>query len=366
MTTVVSYISGHGFGHASRVTEVLNALRVERPDVAIAIRTPVERWFFEFNLRGQFTYTNRRLDVGTVQWDSLSVDPEASLRAYAEIAANKESLIAAEVAALSTIGPTLVFADIPALAFDVAAGLGVPGVAMTNFSWDWIYTDYVRDFPAYAPLVAELRASYGRAMLLLRLPLHGDLGAFPRIRDIPFVARKATVAPIDVRRRLGLPEDAPTVLLSFGGIGVTLHTRPSAPSGVRFIAYRPPSNRPLPPWCQEISSAAMESAGIRYEDLVSAADAVMTKPGYGIVAECIANGTPMIYTPRGRFSEYQCLVTGIEAHVPHAVISNQDLYAGRWLNALETVFAKERRQSNVDTDGARAATAVLLGLLDGQ
>ena len=38
-------------------------------------------------------------------------------------------------------------------------------------------------------------------------------------------------------------------------------------------------------------------AGLRYEDLVQAVDVVFTKPGYGIISECIANDTA-IAVPR--------------------------------------------------------------------
>jgi hypothetical protein len=102
---------------------------------------------------------------------------------------------------------------------------------------------------------------------------------------------------------------------------------------------------------------------VRYEDLVAASDAVMTKPGYGIVSDCIANGTPIVYTSRGRFAEYPCLVAGIEAHLPNAFISNDDLRAGRWLPALERVLAQQRRQPDVDTSGASVAAGLLLSLL---
>ena len=98
---------------------------------------------------------------------------------------------------------------------------------------------------------------------------------------------------------------------------------------------------------------------MRYEDLVGACDAVMTKPGYGIVAECIANGTPLIYTSRGRFAEYACLVAGIQAHLTHAFISNDDLLAGRWAAALESVLEAPRRTPSVRIDGAEVAAAVL-------
>jgi hypothetical protein len=104
---------------------------------------------------------------------------------------------------------------------------------------------------------------------------------------------------------------------------------------------------------------------VRYEDLLGACDAVMTKPGYGTVAECIANDTPMVYTSRGRFVEYPCLVKGIEAHLPNAFISHEDLYAGRWGAALEAVLGQRRPHARPDVTGAAAAAQALLDALSG-
>jgi UDP:flavonoid glycosyltransferase YjiC (YdhE family) len=356
---IACYVSGHGFGHAARVCEVLRALRVRRPDIGYVIRSPLARWFFEFSLGVAVEHGHCQLDVGVVQRDSLSIDLDATRRAYAAIDADAQRLIDAEVAALSAHRPSLVFADIPALAFEVARCLGIPGVAMTNFSWDWIYADYARDLPAFAPLVEHLHAAYARAALLLRLPLHGDLSAFPRIRDVPLVARRATVAPRDVRARIGLPQGDRLVLLSFGGIGVALAGVPSL-RGVTFLATGGAAvGGAAPSGCRSVTHAEMTAAGVRYEDLVGVCDAVMSKPGYGIVAECIANGTPIVYTARGRFAEYACLVAGIEAHLPNAFISNEDLYAGRWAAALEQVFAHGRREPAIEINGADVAAQAL-------
>jgi L-arabinokinase len=360
---ILCYVSGHGFGHAARVCEVLRALRARRPDVTAVIRTPLARWFFEFNLGRDIEHAHCQLDVGAVQADSLSTDLQATRDAYAALDADAGRLVAAEVAAAAPHRPALVFADIPALACDVAARLGVPAVAMTNFSWDWIYADYVHELPSFAPLVERLRASYGRAALLLRLPLHGDLSAFARIRDIPLVARRATVAAREVRARLALPPADRLVLLSFGGIGLALPSVARLP-GVTFVAAGgAASGNSETPGCIPITHAQMTAAGVRYEDLVGACDAVMTKPGYGIVAECIANRTPLVYTARGRFAEYDCLVAGIEAHLPNAFISNQDLRAGYWAAALEAVFAQPRRAATMRTDGAEVAAEVLAAML---
>jgi hypothetical protein len=365
VSTLVCYVSGHGFGHAVRVMEVITALWARRPDLHVVIHTPAPRWIFEFNLRRPFTLDVSRLDVGAVQADSLSIDIEATLRAYAEIVTHSPALVAAEVAAIAPLRPAMILSDIPALAFDIAARLDVPGIAMTNFSWDWIYADYVQDFPGYAHLVDDLRSSYTQATLLLRLPLHGDLSAFPRVRDIPLVARKATRQPDDVRRILGFPRDQPVVLLSFGGIGITLRTPPTAPPGVTFIVTESGvQGGAPPPGCRLISTAELTAAEVRHEDLVATCDAVMTKPGYGIVAECIANTTPIVYTSRGRFAEYACLVAGIEAYLPHAFISNDDLYAGCWRSALAAVLTQPKRETKIDISGAAVAADVLLDLLE--
>ena len=52
----------------------------------------------------------------------------------------------------------------------------------------------------------------------------------------------------------------------------------------------------------------MYDNGLRYEDLVQAADVVVTKPGYGIISEAIANDAALLYTSRGHFVEYDVLV----------------------------------------------------------
>ena len=152
------------------------------------------------------------------------------------------------------------------------------------------------------------------------------------------------------------------MLLSFGGLGLELANAPRI-AGVTFVATggaaRAATRRRLCP----LTHAEMTAAGVRYEDLVGACDAVVTKPGYGIVAECIANATPLVYTARGRFAEYPCLVEGIEAHLPNAFISNADLQSGRLAPALASVFAQPRREATIAIDGGQVAADLLTALL---
>ena len=275
-----------------------------------------------------------RLDVGAVQRDSLSLDPEATLRAYAATggrhgAADRRGGRGARAAASHT-------------GVCRHPGAGVrhrPSARCAGRGDDQLLVGL--DLCRLRARFSGLPAAGRRAARLVRA---GDPVAAPalprRLERVPahpghsIGGATRRLDRRDTRRRLGLPPHDRLVLLSFGGIGIELAGAPTAPRGVTFVATQSATDgAPLPPRCRFISNADLAAHGVRYEDLVAAADVVMTKPGYGIVADCIANGTAMIYTSRGRFAEYDCLVRGIEAHLPHAFISNEDLYAGRWTGA---------------------------------
>jgi L-arabinokinase len=170
--------------------------------------------------------------------------------------------------------------------------------------------------------------------------MHGGFDTFQtRVVDTPFVARHATHAPAETRVRLGLPLDRKLALPSFGGYGV---------DGVDLDSLDLD-----PSWhLVRVPDAAIYDAGLRYEDLVKAVDVVVTKPGYGIISECLANGTALVYTSRGRFAEYPVLVREMPRYVRCAFLSNESLFAGRWRGALDVAVAAPPPPLRPRTDGA--------------
>ena len=74
----------------------------------------------------------------------------------------------------------------------------------------------------------------------------------------------------------------------------------------------------------------MYARGFLYEDIVHAMDVVISKPGYGIIAECVANQTALLYTSRGEFAEYDVLVAGLPRYLRAAFIDHGALFAGDW------------------------------------
>ena len=113
-----------------------------------------------------------------------------------------------------------------------------------------------------------------------------------------------------------------------------------------------------------IPDEAVYDAGVRYEDLVAAADAVVTKPGYGIVSEAIANDTAILYTSRGHFPEYDVIVRELPKYTRSAFLDNNDLFAGKWETALDKLLAQPKPKKKPDTTGAAVAADVLLKTLN--
>ena len=350
---LVAYVSGHGFGHSTRTIETLRALHDLQPDLRVDIRTTAPRELYAEALPFEFKHTPIALDVGVVQADSLTVDPVASLRSYAAIAAAKGVLVDREVRALDGARPSLVIGDIPAIAFDIAAELQVPSVAIANFSWDWIYEDYVGELPDFADVIGDLRQSYGRADLLMRLPMTCPMPAFRKCLDVPLVARRSGRDSTAIRDVLGIPKAAQVILLSFGGMGLELAALPEAVGDRLYVLTDSVRADSLPAGYMSFPNSRLFALGVRYEDLVAAVDVVMTKPGYGVVSECHANRSALVYTSRGRFAEYDVLVEYVEKHLACAFLSNEKLRAGQWDEAIDRALARSWPDETVAIDGAQ-------------
>ena len=328
--TLVSYISGHGFGHASRSIELLNALAARAPHLRIVVRSMVAPWLFARTANPRIELERVACDTGAVQIDSLRINEEETVRQAARFMADLPELTTFEAEALRAVGADLVLADIPALGIAAAHAAGLRAVALGNFTWDWIYAAY----PGGADVARRVGDAYATADLALRLPLWGGFETFTRIEDLPFIARRSRRDPVEVRQAFGLPVDQRLALVSFGGYGVEgldidtlsrlegygIVMSGATPMGALTLQDVGRLGSLIP-----VDEPAMYARGYRYEDIVRAVDVVVTKPGYGIIAECAANDSAILYTSRGHFAEYDVLVAGMPRYLRAAYIGHDDL-----------------------------------------
>jgi hypothetical protein len=129
------------------------------------------------------------------------------------------------------------------------------------------------------------------------------------------------------------------VLLSFGGMGLPGFASEVLEPLAEFRFVIPEPDARAPGNVAAVTGERLEGTGLRYVDLIGAADVVVTKPGYGIVSDAIGAGTRLVYTDRGDFPEYPILVREMARSLPCAYVSHQDLLAGRLEAPLRTVLA---------------------------
>ena len=362
---IVAYVSGHGYGHATRVGEVLRTVRALEPRMPLTVVTSGPERLYRRAVPGPLEVRHLECDVGLVQKDALAMDEPATVDRWRAFVAGDGQRIAAEARWLRRAGARVVLGDIPPLAFAAAAEAGVPSVGLSNFSWDWIYRYMSSRFAGLAEAADWAAVSYRRCGLLLQLPFAGDLSAFPKREEIPLVARKPSLSRDEARKRLDLP-DGRLALISFGGLGL-----PRFDPGVLaqiegwdFLltgidragaanATEGPAN------ATGIDLGRLGALGLSYIDLVGAVDVCVTKPGYGIVSDAIAARTRMAYTERGDFPEYPILVEEMARWLPSRHVSNADLLAGRLGPVLDEVLAAPFPEPPDMSGGDRAARRLL-------
>jgi hypothetical protein len=368
--TIVFYVSGHGFGHASRQVEVINALGANASDTRIILRTAVSPSLLRRTLRVDCELRPGPCDSGIVQTTSITHDDARTVEEAVAFYRDWTTRIDREASALAGDRPAAIVGDIPPLAFEVARTLAVPSVAIGNFSWDWIYETHP-GFDAAADVLSLIRTAYRHATLALRLPLSGGFEWFGNVRPVPFIARRPTRSRADTRRHFGLETSRRVALLSFGGYGLPgldLSRLDCLPDWTVVTTDRvsgTPAQTGESRGVVRLDERAFENGPCRYEDLVAASDVVMTKPGYGIIADCIAARTAMVYTSRGSFREYDVLVSALPRYLRAAFISPAHLVAGRWREALEAASALDPPPERPAVNGATVAAQLVLDVSRG-
>lgn len=366
------YISGHGFGHASRQIEVMRALCERRLDLRLVVRTSAPRWLFDLTLGQPVEVHDVEADTGVVQIDSLRLDVTQSVERAWMFHRDLDRRADVEARVLEASGALLVVGDIPPIAFAAAARVGLPAVAVANFTWDWIYEGYPEQLANAPGLLTAIRNAYSSAAVAWRLPLSGGFTTCPSVIDVPFIARRSCRDPESVRHALGLPTDRPLALVSFGRYGLNGLDWDAVGRLPRYGIVRTDDpettstardGQSAAKTIFRLDEAGVYASGLRYEDLVAAVDVVVTKPGYGIIAECIANDTAILYTTRGHFPEYDVLVAQMPRFTRYAFIDQNDLRAGRWAEHLDKLLAQAAPPERPATTGADIIADGMAGYL---
>ncbi|HAL92025.1 MAG TPA: hypothetical protein DCM68_03260 [Verrucomicrobia bacterium] len=357
---IAYYVTAHGYGHGVRSCDILGALLAAHPGTKITVTTDLPETFLRSRLPasdGRLVIRPGAFDVGMVQKDSIRVDVGATLDEALELMAERDQLIDYEAEMLRGESADLVVADIPSIPIEAAAEAGIPAVAVGNFSWDWIYAPFATRDPRWRPVIRMFEDGYRKAKLLLKLPFSPAMSIFPKHADISLLAKPGRVRREELAAMTGADPAKRWVLLSF----TTLDWDGAALGEVEnlddfeFFTVKPLA------WPGKKNIHAVDRMAIGFSDVLASADLVVTKPGYGVLSDCVANAKPIVYAEREDFIEYPLLERELKRYLKNVHIPAADLYAGRLGAALAAVEGAPAPQEILPGGGAEQAATILTG-----
>ncbi|CAN6192994.1 unnamed protein product [Urochloa humidicola] len=320
------YLTGHGFGHATRAIEVVRHLVAAGHEVHVA--TAVPEFVFTAEVRSPRLRIRRViLDCGAVQADALTVDPLATLEKYHEAAVvPRESILRAESDWLNSIKTDLVVSDVVPVVCKVAADMGIRSVCIGNFSWDFIYSEYIMEAGYHhRSVVWQIAEDYAHCDILLRLPGYGPMPAFRNVIDVPLIVRGLRKSRSEVRKELGLEENAKVLVLNFGGQPAGWKVKQEwLPDGWICLVCGASDSQDVPPNFIKLAKDAYTP------DVIAASDCMLGKIGYGAASEVLAYKLPLVFVRRDYFNEEPFLRNLLEHYENSIEMIRSDFLAGHW------------------------------------
>jgi len=356
--SIIYYITGHGFGHARRSAALIRRLVADQADLTVHIRTAAAREVFADTIGARVVYEKTDIDPGAIEDDAIRVNQAKTIDRLRRHLRLRQPIIGGELRRLPR-DLRLIVADITFFGGDISARAGVPGIAIGNFTWDWIYEPWLASHNDGAQMLGEIQASYSKFTAILKLPFGGRTGMFREVIDAPVIATGQRYTRGQVLEQLHIEDrpGRPIILIGQrGGISASALERVIRGSpGVTFLFPN------APPECahRDTLVPVQLDGRLRFADLLYASDAVVSKLGHGTLSECIGAGVAMLWPPRVGFREDGPMVAEAPAYLRMQEISREDFESGNWAKGLQVLLSSAPPPKRMPSDGDRVCSQVL-------
>jgi L-arabinokinase len=358
-SSLIYYITAHGYGHGVRSCDIINALRRTDPELNIRVVSDLPVDFLRSRLDLPIdAYCSGSIDVGMSQVDSIRVDVEQTLRNIQSLLTRRAQLIAKERGFLRDHHAGLVVCDIPAMPIEAARAEGIPAIAVGNFAWDWIYEEFIGRDKQWREVVDVFRSAYRQTDLLLQLPFSEPMAAFPRRLEIPLVSSPGLNRRADLASSCNIDPAKKWVLLSFSTLewGHDALRQVESLSEYVFLTVRPLE------WPGK-NFRSIDRHQVSFSDVIASCDFVVSKPGYGILSECVVNEKPLVYAERTDFREYPILEKALKKYLKHQHIPAVEIYRGNLAPYLDAIQKSPPATESLNSGGDVLAAARMLEFL---
>jgi uncharacterized protein (TIGR00661 family) len=376
MNKICYYVSDHGWGHAARSIAVIRDLLTRDPNIEVIVKVDYALEFMRKSLPSErVNFERYHNDFGFfLKEGSLQVDRERTRRAIPQWLSEWNRFIENEKRYCAENDVTLIVSDIAPQPFVVARSLGIPGVAISNFTWHGIYENLFGETEE----VSAIREAYEQADLVLVLPMAEPKLPFKCQTEIGLVVRRPVQERREVRAKLSVSPDA---CMIYTGLGMIRSSSPTVPKVLET------ARRDLSDTNQDVIflipahlSCDGHQAQVRVipdndtesQNYIAACDLVISKAGYSTVAEAIAGRVPMLLIERDEISEDNSTLQAIEALDIGRGISEEALLNGEFTEVIASWLSERYRPKaaynrlpeRYRRDGSREAANRILELMD--
>ncbi len=337
---IAYFVSPHGFGHAARASAVMHAIHDIKPEMHFEIFTSIPSWFFEDSIGRAFTHHPLQTDIGLIQKTPLYADLAGTVEALDHFAPFEEARINALAEQLAQRNCECVICDIAPMGIAAAREVGIPSVLVENFTWDWVYQEYLERHEGLRPHADYFAMLFSQADYHVQAEPVCSEGA-PDLTVRP-VSRRPLQSGAEVCRKLGIPDTDRMVLLTMGGVPEDygfLRELP-LPKGVWLVV-------PGASDAFDVSSRCIKlphRSAFFHPDLIAAADGVVGKVGYSTLAEVYHGGAPFGFIKRPNFQESEILAAYIDKHMSGFAIEEERFRNGEWISRVRELVDIPRIQ----------------------
>ena len=352
MHNICYYITGHGLGHLTRSLEIINYILCSNSNHKLHIVSAIDQSILINSLSNNYNiskdqletsimFYKRVLDSGAIQSDALNVSRLDTLNTYYNnIYQNRQTLIDFEIQFLQDSNIDIVLVDATPIAVRAAAATKCKVFILSNFSWDYIYSELLKDLDIddnhkeeYAKMIEQVSSDYSCCNLYIQYP-----GICPvasciessKIVEGPLISRRPMKSKIQMRKEYNIVNKK-VLLLGFGG-----H---------KFDFSILKGSLPDDEWvCFVLGSAAEEMPSPNFiavsfdcyvPDLLVLADCCLGKIGYGFVSECLSANCPLIYISRKNWAEEAHLIKLLcTTYSAGLEMPYEDFISGNWSSYL--------------------------------
>jgi len=294
MKTIAFYISNHGYGHASRNIPIIDSLLSKSKDIKIIVKSAKNQISFIKQLLEKYSpnieFYEEDVDLGLILKEGkIEVDKIKLQYELEKFISSWNYKIKKENDFLTNNKVDLVISDIVPWIFKCCKSINIKSILISNFTWVEIYKEILNNY-----MWMEYLECYKMADEVWLYPLYGYIRNYiEKPKFIGLSCRKFNDENVKSIKKI---HKQPLVFVSVGR-SVNLKDYINVDKLPYDFVYTDGIN------LKGKNTYKLPIDTLNTQDYIKAADYIITKAGWGTIAEAICARKPMLVIERNEIAE---------------------------------------------------------------